>query len=112
MSEQQHWNERFSKPDYHFGTEPNEFLKKQASLLKPGLKALAVADGEGRNGVWLAEQGLDVHSIDFSSTGIAKARKLAAQRGVTLRIEQADIHAWDWPDAAYDMIAVVFIQFS
>jgi SAM-dependent methyltransferase len=112
MSEQQHWNDRFFKPDYHFGTEPNEFLARQAHLLKPGLKALAVADGEGRNGVWLAEQGLDVHTIDFSSTGIAKAKKLAVQRGVTVRIEQADIHTWSWPEAAYDVIAVIFIQFS
>jgi SAM-dependent methyltransferase len=112
MSEQQHWNERFSKPDYHFGTEPNEFLKRQAHLLKSGLKALAVADGEGRNGVWLAGEGLDVHAIDFSANGIAKARKLAAQRGVTLAIEQADIHTWDWPDAIYDVVVAIFIQFS
>jgi SAM-dependent methyltransferase len=112
MSEQQRWNERFATPDYHFGTAPNEFLARQARLLKPGMKALAVADGEGRNGVWLAEQGLDVHTIDFSPNGIAKARALAARRGVTLRVEQADIHDWNWPDAAYDVIAVVFIQFS
>jgi ubiquinone/menaquinone biosynthesis C-methylase UbiE len=112
MSELERWNERYSKPDYHFGTEPNAFLKSQRHLLKPGMKALSVADGEGRNGVWLAEQGLDVHTIDFSTNAIAKARALAASRGVTLRIEQTDIHTWTWPDAAYDVVVVIFIQFS
>jgi cyclopropane fatty-acyl-phospholipid synthase-like methyltransferase len=112
MSELQRWNERYSKPDYHFGTEPNEFLKSQAHLLKPGMRALAVADGEGRNGVWLAEQGLDVHTIDLSTNGIAKARALAAERDVTMRIEQGDITTWDWPEAAYDVVVAIFIQFS
>jgi ubiquinone/menaquinone biosynthesis C-methylase UbiE len=112
MSELDRWNERYSTPDYHFGTAPNEFLKSQRDLLKPGMKALVVADGEGRNGVWLAEQGLDVHTFDFSPNGIAKARKLAAARGVTLRMEQGDIHHWDWPEAAYDVVVAIFIQFS
>jgi SAM-dependent methyltransferase len=112
MSELERWNDRYAKPDYHFGTEPNEFVKRQAHLLKPGMKALAVADGEGRNGVWLAGQGLDVHTFDLSPNGIAKAKQLAAARGVTMRIEQGDIHTWNWPDAAYDVIVVVFIQFS
>jgi SAM-dependent methyltransferase len=112
MSELQRWNERFSKPDYHFGTAPNAFLKSQQHRLSPGMKALAVADGEGRNGVWLAEQGLDVHSFDLTPNGIAKAGALATTRGVRLRIEQGDIHHWPWPEAAYDVIAAIFIQFS
>jgi SAM-dependent methyltransferase len=112
MSELERWNERFSKPDYHFGTAPNAFLKSQQSLLKPGTTTLVVADGEGRNGVWLAEQGLDVHTFDFSPNGIAKARALAAERGVTVRIDQGDIHNWDWPEAAYDVVVAIFIQFS
>lgn len=112
MSEQDRWNERFSKPDYHFGTAPNEFLKSQQHLLNPGMKALAVADGEGRNGVWLAEQGLDVHTFDLSANGVAKARALATARGVSLRIEQGDIHNWPWPEAAYDVVVAIFIQFS
>lgn len=112
MSELQRWNERYSTPEYHFGTAPNAFLKSQAHLLRPGLKALAVADGEGRNGVWLAEQGLDVHTFDLSPNGIAKARALAATRGVTLRIEEDDIHTRDWPSEAYDVVVAIFIQFS
>jgi ubiquinone/menaquinone biosynthesis C-methylase UbiE len=112
MPELERWNERYSKPDYHFGTEPNAFLKSQQHLLKPGMKALSVADGEGRNGVWLAEQGLDVHTFDLSPNGIAKARRLAASRDVTLQIEQGDIHNWHWPEEAYDVVVVIFIQFS
>ena len=112
MSELERWNERYSTPDYHFGKAPNAFLKSQQHLLKPGLKALSVSDGEGRNGVWLAEQGLDVHTFDFSPNAIAKARALAAERGVTLRIDQGDIHNWNWPDAAYDVVVAIFIQFS
>src|ERR1041384_8698481 len=100
VSERQRWDERYSQPNYHFGIEPNAFLKSQITLLKPGLKALAVADGEGRNGVWLAEQGLDVHTIDLSPNGMAKARARAAQRGVPIHIEQPDIHAWTWPSEA------------
>jgi cyclopropane fatty-acyl-phospholipid synthase-like methyltransferase len=110
--ELQRWEERFSTPDYHFGTEPNAFLKSHERLLKPGLKALAIADGEGRNGVWLAELGLYVHTIDFSPSGIAKARALAAKRGVTIRAEQVDVHSWDWPVAAYDIVVAILIQFS
>jgi 2-polyprenyl-3-methyl-5-hydroxy-6-metoxy-1,4-benzoquinol methylase len=112
VSERQRWDERYSQPDYHFGIEPNAFLKSQITLLKPGMKALAVADGEGRNGVWLAEQGLDVHTFDLSAKGIAKARALADERGVSLRIETGDIHAWNWPSGTYDMVAAIFIQFS
>jgi SAM-dependent methyltransferase len=106
------WQSRFAGPDYLFGTAPNVFLKAQAPLLRKGQTALALADGEGRNGVFLAEQGLDVLSVDFSPLAQEKARKLAAERGVTLRVEQADITQWDWPAAAFDVVVVVFIQFS
>ena len=71
------WEGRFASPDYLFGTEPNAFLAAQRPLLPRHGRALAIADGEGRNGVWLAEQGLEVLSIDFSPTAQAKARALA-----------------------------------
>jgi SAM-dependent methyltransferase len=112
MSELARWNERFSTPGYHFGTAPNEFLKSQAHLLRAGQTALSIADGEGRNGVFLAEHGLDVLAIDFSPPALAKARELAARRGVTLTIEQADALAWTWPVAQFDVIAAIFIQFA
>src|SRR5262245_2003064 len=81
MSELERWESRFAAPGYHFGTAPNAFLKSQAHRLRAGQKALALADGEGRNGVWLAEQGLDVLSLDFSPNALKKARALAARDG-------------------------------
>jgi 2-polyprenyl-3-methyl-5-hydroxy-6-metoxy-1,4-benzoquinol methylase len=106
------WNERYSTDDYIFGTAPNVFLASQAALIRPGMQALAIADGEGRNGVWLAEQGAQVHAIDVSPVALEKARKLASERGVTLEFEQADILNRDWPEAAYDLVAAIFIQFA
>jgi SAM-dependent methyltransferase len=112
MSEFDRWQERFAQPGYLFGTAPNEFLKEHAHLLRQGQKALTIADGEGRNGVFLAEQGLDVLSVDFSPLAQEKARKLATERGITLRVEQADIINWQWPAAAFDVVAAIFFQFA
>jgi cyclopropane fatty-acyl-phospholipid synthase-like methyltransferase len=105
------WQQRFAQPGYLFGTAPNAFLKVQAPLLRRGQTALAIADGEGRNGVFLAEQGLDVLSVDFSAVAQAKARTLAQQRGVTLHFEAADVLIWQWPVAAFDVVAAIFVQF-
>jgi len=110
MSELDRWETRFGPPGYVFGKEPNVFLKAQADRLRPGQVALSVADGEGRNGVWLAEQGLDVLSIDFSPVALAKARALAQERGVALRTELADVTTWRWPESAYDVIVAIFTQ--
>jgi 2-polyprenyl-3-methyl-5-hydroxy-6-metoxy-1,4-benzoquinol methylase len=109
MSEQERWETRFGAAGYLFGTEPNVFLKSQAHRLRAGASALSVADGEGRNGVWLAQQGLDVLTIDYSPTGLAKAQKLAQERGVRLRTEVADVTTWHWPTAAFDVIVAIFI---
>jgi cyclopropane fatty-acyl-phospholipid synthase-like methyltransferase len=106
------WQQRFSAPGYLFGTAPNAFLKAQAHRLRQGQSALAIADGEGRNGVFLAEQGLDVLSIDFSAAAQDKVRKLAAERNVTLRVEQADVINWTYPSEAFDVVAAIFIQFA
>ena len=112
MSEYERWEGRYSTPEYHFGTAPNYFLASCKPLLPKSGKALAVADGEGRNGVWLAEQGLVVASIDFSPSAQAKARALAEARGVTMTIIEADVHAWSYPEAAYDVVIEIFTQFS
>jgi cyclopropane fatty-acyl-phospholipid synthase-like methyltransferase len=106
------WDERYATDDYFFGTEPNAFLVSQHHLLKPGMRCLAVADGEGRNGVWLAGQGLDVLSVDASPVAVAKAQKLAAQRGVDLKCEVVDLLNWDWGENRYDVVAAIFIQFA
>lgn len=107
------WDTRFaSTDDFIFGTEPNQFMVSQASLLKPGMKVLAVADGEGRNGVWLAQQGLDVTSVDGSQVALDKAARLARERGVTLNTVCADLVTWDWGTEVYDAIVGIFIQFA
>lgn len=106
------WNERFSSADYLFGTAPNAFLTRQEHLLCQGQRALAIADGEGRNGVWLAEQGLDVLSIDFSPVALEKARQLAARRGVALETRLANLEHWEWEPERFDVVAAIFIQFA
>ncbi len=106
------WDERYAGEDYHFGTEPNAFLASQHHLLKPGMRCLAVADGEGRNGVWLAQQGLQVLAVDSSPVALAKARKLAQQRDMDVRFEQADLMQWDWGESRFDAVVAIFIQFA
>ena len=110
--EYKRWEARFSAPDYIFGKEPNYFLAKCKPLLPASGRVLAVADGEGRNSVWLAEQGLEVHAIDFSPTAQDKARALARERGVNVMFELADVHNWAYPEAAYDAVCEIFTQFS
>lgn len=106
------WDERYASEDYLFGTEPNGFLVSQRHLLKPDMSCLAVADGEGRNGVWLAQQGLQVLSVEASAVALAKAKKLAQQRGVAIDFEQADLAHWQWGENRFDVVAAIFIQFA
>ena len=111
-AEYERWNTRYATRDYVFGTAPNAFLRAEARRLRPGSKVLCVADGEGRNGVFLAEKGMKVHSIDFADNAIAKARRLAEARHVELKIEKADVLNWNWPREAYDAVIAIFIQFA
>jgi cyclopropane fatty-acyl-phospholipid synthase-like methyltransferase len=106
------WDERYASAEYFFGTEPNEFLVSQQHFLKPGMSCLAVADGEGRNGVWLAQQGLRVLSVEASAVALEKAKKLAQQRGVNVEFEQADLANWPWGENRFDVVAAIFIQFA
>jgi SAM-dependent methyltransferase len=73
---------------------------------------LAVADGEGRNEVWLSRAGLDVLSIDFSPLAQAKARALAVERRVRVDFELADVHRWKYPEATFDLVVEILTQFS
>lgn len=104
------WDERFCAADFVYGTSPSLFLQKHANLVRPGLRVLVPADGEGRNGVWLAAQGADVLSVDFSSAGLAKAAALARARGVTLRTLQADLAQWTPPAESFDLIVCVYLH--
>ncbi len=106
------WGERFAGDDYWFGTEPNAFLAAQAHRLKPGMTALAIADGEGRNGVFLARQGLDVTSVDLVPQGVDKAKRLAARYGVSIDAVCADLESWDWGPPRFDLVVGIFFQFA
>ncbi len=105
------WNDRYDTPDYVFGTEPADFLRTHAAHLRPGLKGLAVADGEGRNSVFMAQQGVETLAMDMSANALRKARALAERRGVTVAHVEASVTTWPWAPAAYDLVVAVFIQF-
>lgn len=105
------WDERFSGAGYLYGVEPNAFLVRQRHRLKPGTRVLAVADGEGRNGVWLAQQGMRVTSVDGSAVAVRKALKLAMTRGVSIRAEVAELIGWRWTGPPVDAVAAIFIHF-
>ena len=98
--------------EYAFGTQPNYFLASCEALLPQSGRVLAVADGEGRNGVWLAEQGLDVMSIDFSPSAQKKVHALALYRHVNVAFQQTDVHSWNYPQAAFDVVVEISTQFS
>jgi SAM-dependent methyltransferase len=106
------WNRRFGEPGYLFGTEPNAWLREHAAAWQRGQHVLCVADGEGRNSVWLAQQGLQVDAFDVAVVGIAKARQLAAARAVQVNFVQADCDGYAWPQGTLDGVAAIFIQFA
>jgi len=106
------WNQRFAADGYLFGTEPNEWLREHAGVWQPGQRVLCVADGEGRNSVWLAGRGLRVEAFDIAEVGVAKARRLALAQGVDVDFQVADCDGFAWPQAAYDGVAAIFIQFA
>lgn len=108
----QTWDARFGGPGFLFGTEPNAYLASQHSLLAAGKSALAIADGEGRNSVWLAQHGLRVDAFDISPVGTAKAGELARRAGVSVNLHVCDCDAWDWQPEAYDVVAAIFVQFA
>lgn len=106
------WNRRFQAEGFLFGTAPNQWLRERAGVWQPGQRVLCVADGEGRNSVWLAQQGLAVDAFDISEVGVAKARRFAAEHGVAVNFSVSDCDGYPWPDAAYDGVAAIFVQFA
>ncbi len=111
---QDFWSDKYRAvgESYLFGTAPNRFLAAQAGLLRAGQRALSVADGEGRNAVWLAEQGLDVTATELSPVALDKAEALAAARGVRVDFALADALNWTYPDETFDLVVAIFIQFA
>jgi len=101
------WDERYATPEYAYGTEPNTFLASVAAQIPRG-RVLSLADGEGRNGVFLASLGHTVTTVDASPVGVAKALRLAESRGVELTALVKDLNDWTIPPAAWEGIVSIF----
>jgi SAM-dependent methyltransferase len=109
----QFWNERFDKAEFIFGKEPNEYLVEQTNqYLKPKDKVLCIADGEGRNGVWLAKQGMQVVGFDVSDIALAKAKQFAQDNQVIIDYSLCDSDGFNWGTNNYDAVIGIFIQFA
>lgn len=104
------WDERYQADTFLYGATPNDYLVAQRPRFRSGMHALVPGDGEGRNGVWLAEQGLHVVTVDLSDVGQRKAQQLAEQRGVELTALQADLTRWTWPVSEFDVVASIFLH--
>ena len=104
------WNERYESAEYVYGTEPNDFLVEKAASLAPGSRILCLADGEGRNSVWLARQGHRVSAIDIAEQGREKALRLAAAAGVTVDAQVGDVTRFDPGIACWDAIVSIFLH--
>ncbi len=103
------WNDRYGTAEYIWKADPNLFLVEETADLAPG-RAVDLACGEGRNAVWLAEQGWTVTGVDFSDVGLDKGRRLAAERGVDVDWVCADATSWEQPEVGYDLVAVFYLQ--
>ena len=106
------WDSKLAGDEYHFGRLPNEFLTLAASHFPSSCDVLCVADGEGRNSAWLAQQGHRVTAFDISSVGISKAKRLASELGVVVDYQQCRLEDWAWTPSRFDVVVAIFIQFT
>lgn len=104
------WDVRYAGEAFAFGTEPNDFLVEVAPRLPAGGRVLSLAEGEGRNAVWLASRGFEVHSVDGSEVGVAKTLRLAAQRGVVVHARTGRLEDLAIAPGAWDVIVSVFVH--
>jgi len=102
------WDERYAGEEYKYGTQPNAFLQENASRIRPRGRVLCLAEGEGRNAVYLAGQGYQVTGVDASETGLSKARRLAAEKGVEVTFLQRDLEEYHIQPQAWDAIVCIF----
>ncbi len=102
------WDDRFGENEYGYGVQANDFLWERSDLFKAGDSVLCLAEGEGRNGVFLAKEGCKVRGVDFSEPGRKKALALAEKHGVTLDYELADLTAYEMPPYHWDGIVSIF----
>src|SRR5579875_499379 len=103
------WDARYAGEELLWRAEPNQFLVEEVAELPPG-RALDVACGEGRNAIWLAEHGWNATGVDFSEVALAKARRLADQRAVTVDWINADLLQWTPVAGAFDLVIVFYLQ--
>ncbi|MEI6234978.1 MAG: class I SAM-dependent methyltransferase [Planctomycetota bacterium] len=101
------WNERFSATEYAYGKAPNTFLAENVAAIPKG-KVLSIAEGEGRNAVFLAKQGYTVTAVDASHAGLEKAKKLADENGVSIELIHADLADFDFGESTWDGIVSIF----
>lgn len=101
------WNDRFAEAEFAYGREPNDFLRESAGAIPPG-PVLCLAEGQGRNAVYLAGLGHEVEAVDLSDVGLARARELAAERGVAIRTTVADLMDFDMGRGAWSGIVSIF----
>lgn len=104
------WDQNFSIAGYKYGTAPNAFLVEQAHRLPSASDVLVPGDGEGRNSVWLAQQGHRVTAMDSSAVGLQKARALAVERGVPLLTVLEDLADWTPAPASVDAVVLTFVH--
>ncbi len=107
-----YWERIYRTTEYVYGTEPNRYLLAQRHRLRHGMKALSLGDGEGRNGVWLAAQGLKTTSLDLSPSAVAKAKRLASLKQVSLHHECCDALQWHWPVESFDIVVSLYFHLS
>ena len=105
------WDERYGVEEYAYGKEPNLFLKENFKKIPKG-NVLCVADGEGRNGVWLAKNGYTVTSIDFSPKAIEKTNRLAQENNVSINTKCGDLLDYNFGKNKYDGIVSIFAHFK
>ncbi|MDH5228848.1 MAG: class I SAM-dependent methyltransferase [Gammaproteobacteria bacterium] len=105
------WNERYSEDGLAYGETPNEYLKQELARFSNLKNVLVVGDGEGRNGVWLAEQGLDVTTVDYSQAGVDRAQALAKKRQVKMASLCEDMSQWQWPQNQFDAVVSIYVHF-
>lgn len=106
------WDERFTGSEYRYGKQPNRFLVDAALRLPAGAKVITAGDGEGRNGVWLAQQGHRVLAVDMSAVGLDKARDLAAERGTEIETLQLDLARYRPEPASVDAVVLIYVHLA
>ena len=103
------WNERYAEEELLWSAGPNRVLAAETTELEPG-RALDLACGEGRNAIWLAERGWRVTAVDFAEVALAKAARIASERGLEVDFVHADLLAWTPPKESFELVCLLYLQ--